>query len=100
MVRKTYEILNAVPEAARDDGWHKMVQQPGYLFSRTLDEVDWPALTVARGDMLDCVRKLRADGGAELRVLGSLSIARQLAEAACSIVSDCTFVHWSFQRRG
>src|SRR3954463_11766325 len=81
MGRKTYELLNAVPEAARDDGWHKTVRQRGYLFSRTLDKVDWPGLTPVRGSLTDHVREFRADGGPELRVLGSLSIARQLAEA-------------------
>ena len=34
--RKTYELLSSVPAEARDEGWQKTTQQPGYLFSRTL----------------------------------------------------------------
>jgi dihydrofolate reductase len=81
MGRKTYEVLNSVPEQARDDGWRKTTEEPGYLFSRTLDAVEWPGLQLVRSDMVEFVRELKADDGPELRVLGSLSIARQLAEA-------------------
>ena len=79
--RKTYELLNALPAEARDEGWRKSTQQPGYLFSRTLDGCDWPGLELVREDMVGFVRKLKQDGGSELRVLGSLSIMRQLVEA-------------------
>ena len=79
--RKTYELLNALPAEARDEGWHKSARQPGYLFSRTLNRCDWPGLELVREDMVGCVRKLKQDSGPELRVLGSLSIVRQLVEA-------------------
>ena len=79
--RKTYELLNSLPEAARDDGWRKSTQQPGYLFSRTLDACEWPGLELVREDMIEFVRELKGDDGPELRVLGSLSIMRQLIEA-------------------
>lgn len=81
MGRKTYEVLNSVPEQARDDGWRKTTEEPGYLFSRTLEMVEWPGLQLVRTDMVDFVRDLKADDEPELRVLGSLSIARQLAQA-------------------
>jgi dihydrofolate reductase len=79
--RKTYELLNRVPEEARDEGWHKTTKQPGYLFSRQLDRVDWPGLELVRSEMVDFVHGLKEGDGPELRVLGSLSIARQLADA-------------------
>jgi dihydrofolate reductase len=79
--RKTYEMLNSLPAEARDDGWRKTTQQPGYLFSRTLKSCDWPGLELIRDDMVDFVRKLKRNDGSELRVLGSLSVMRQLVEA-------------------
>jgi len=80
MGRKTYEMLNALPAEARDEGWRKLTQQSGYLFSRTLEHCDWPGLELVRDDLVGFVRKLKQDGGSELRVLGSLSIMRQLVE--------------------
>ena len=79
--RKTYELLNSLPAEARDDGWRKSTQQPGYLFSRTLKSCEWPGLELIRDDMVDFVRKLKRDDGSELRVLGSISVMRQLIEA-------------------
>ncbi len=81
MGRKTYELMNGLPEEARDEGWHKTTEQPGYLFSRTLDRCDWPGLELVHDDMVGFVRELKQDDGPELRVLGSLSIMRQLVEA-------------------
>ena len=80
MGRKTYEMLNALPAEARDEGWRKMTQQPGYLFSHTLEHCEWPGLDLIRDDLAGFVRNLKQDGGSELRVLGSLSIMRQLVE--------------------
>jgi dihydrofolate reductase len=79
--RKTYELLNSLPAEARDEAWRKSIQQTGYLFSRTLEACEWPGLEIVRDDMMGFVRRLKQDGGPELRVLGSLSIMRQLLEA-------------------
>lgn len=76
--RNTYEMLNDLPNEARDEGWQKMTEQPGFLFSRTLESCNWPGLEVVRDDMVDFVRRLKQDSGPELRVLGSISIMRQL----------------------
>jgi dihydrofolate reductase len=81
MGRKTYELMNALPEEARDEGWHNTTKQPGYLFSRTLKTCEWPGLELVGDDMLGFVRKLRKGDGIELRVLGSLSVMRQLIDA-------------------
>jgi len=79
--RKTYEMMNSLPVEARDAGWKKTTQQPGYLFSRTLKSCDWPGPELIRDDMVEFVRKLKRDDGSELRVLGSISVMRQLFEA-------------------
>lgn len=81
MGRKTYELLNDLPEDAKDDGWRRTTEQPGYLFSRTLKKVEWPGLELVSEDMVEFVRKLKRGAGPELRILGSLSIIRQLAAA-------------------
>jgi dihydrofolate reductase len=81
MGRKTYELMNALPEEARDEGWDKTTRQPGYLFSRTLKTCEWPGLELVADDMVGFVRKLKQDDGTEVRVLGSLSLMRQLIEA-------------------
>jgi dihydrofolate reductase len=81
MGRKTYEMLNNVPQEARDEAWRKMIEAPGFLFSRTLDKADWPGLEIVGDGMTGFVRDLKADGGSELRILGSLSLVRQLAGA-------------------
>jgi dihydrofolate reductase len=78
--RHTYEMLNALPEQNRDEGWHKTAATKGWLFSRTLGKSDWPGLQVVREDMIGFVRQLKAQEGSELRVLGSLSLVRQFSE--------------------
>jgi dihydrofolate reductase len=81
MGRKTYQLLNSLPAEARDEGWRKSTQQPGYLFSRTLKSCEWPGLELIHDDMVEFVRKLKGEDGSELRVLGSVSVMRQLIEA-------------------
>lgn len=78
MGRKTYELLNGLPAEARDESWRKMTLTPGYLFSTTLKTCEWPGFKLVGDDMLGFVRKLKQEGGSELRVLGSLSLMRQL----------------------
>ncbi len=81
MGRRTYELMNSLPDQAKDEGWQKTTQQPGFLFSRTLQEPAWPGLRLVSSDAVEFLRKLKQDGGTELRVLGSLSIMRQLVAA-------------------
>jgi dihydrofolate reductase len=75
--RKTYEMLNNLPGQARDDAWEKMTRLPGWLFSRTLKRCDWPGLEIVSDDLPAFLRRLKADDGSELRILGSLSLVRQ-----------------------
>jgi dihydrofolate reductase len=79
--RRTYEALATPPDEARDLGWQRMVYTPGFLFSRTLETTDWPRLKIVRDDLVAFVRELKRDQGPELRVLGSLSLVRQLLAA-------------------
>lgn len=79
--RRTYEALAELPDAVRDDGWRSMVATPGWLFSSTIRTTDWPGLTIVRTDLVGFVRDLKHKDGPELRILGSLSLVRQLLAA-------------------
>jgi dihydrofolate reductase len=81
MGRKTYAMLNGLPDEAKDEGWHRMVTAPTVVFSKTLTAVDWPGATLCAADAVDEVRRLKADGGDDMRTIGSLSLARQLIAA-------------------
>ena len=59
MGRRTYTMLNELPNEARDDGWERMVNAPTTVFSRTLDTVEWPGATLCADDAIDEVRRLR-----------------------------------------
>lgn len=79
--RKTYDMLNSLPDEARDEGWKTMAETPGWLFSHDLEKTDWPGLTIVRDDMVDFVRELKRTDGSELRTLGSVSLVQQLLKA-------------------
>ena len=81
MGRRTYTMLDGIPEEARDEGWHRMVTAPTIVFSRTLTSVQWPGATVCANEAIDEVRGLKQAGGEDLRTIGSLSLARQLLDA-------------------
>ncbi len=79
--RRTYEMLNGLPDEARDEGWKTMTTTPGWLFSRTLKAANWSGLSIVRDDLVGFVRELKHTDGCELRTLGSLSLLRQLLAA-------------------
>lgn len=79
--RRTYDALNAVRSQDRDEEWNKMAQTPGWVFSRTLDTVEWPGLEIVRDDAGGHISKMKQREGAEIRILGSLSLVRQLVGA-------------------
>jgi dihydrofolate reductase len=78
MGRKTYSLLSSLPEEARDEGWYRMTEAPTVVFSRTLGSASWPGARVNGNDVVDEVPALTASADADLRVVGSLSLVRQL----------------------
>ena len=84
--RKTYEMMagfwptpaarEQMPEVA--EGMNSM---PKIVFSRTLSGVDWPNTRLVKGDPAAEVRRLKADGGPDMVVLGSGTIVAQLTGA-------------------
>jgi len=81
MGRRTYEILAGLPDEARDESWERMNQLDKVVFSRTLQQTVWPNTRICSADLVDEVRRMKADSDVPLRTLGSLSLARQLTNA-------------------
>jgi dihydrofolate reductase len=72
---------NAEPEA-RDPWVTRMRDLPATVVSSTLQgPLDWPDATVARGDAVDVVARLKEESGVPLRSHGSLSMNRALMAA-------------------
>src|SRR4051812_11152659 len=66
----------------RDPWVTRMRNMPATVVSTTLEgPLDWPDATVARGDALDVVARLKAESEVPLRSHGSLSMNRALMAA-------------------
>lgn len=81
MGRRTYEMLASLPREAQDAFWERISTKKKVVFSRTLDQVDWPNTRICSEDLVDEVRVLKAASDVPLRSVGSLSVARQLIDA-------------------
>jgi len=66
----------------RDPWVTRMVNLPATVISTTLDgPLDWPDATIANGDAVDVVARLKEESEAPLRSHGSLSMNRALMAA-------------------
>lgn len=81
MGRRTYELLDQLPEEHRDASWHQMSQRKTAVFSRTLRETIWPNARICAGDLVEEMQRLKAGSDVPLRTVGSVSLARQLMGA-------------------
>jgi dihydrofolate reductase len=81
MGRRTYQMLASLPEEHRDESWENMSRLETVVFSTTLDTADWPRTRISSGDLVEEVRRMKAEGETPLRTVGSLSVARQLVAA-------------------
>src|SRR6478735_3638292 len=64
------------------DAEQRMVNMPATVVSSTLEgPLDWPDATVASGDAVDVVARLKAESDVPLRSHGSLSLNRALMAA-------------------
>lgn len=84
--RVTYEMMAAfwpTPQAAQmlPQVAAGMNAMPKFVASRTLDAATWQNTTLLEGDVVDAVRRLKAEPGPDLVLLGSGSIVSQLTEA-------------------
>jgi dihydrofolate reductase len=80
--RTFVQILAAGEEAVHDPWVTRMRSLPATVVSTTLAEpLDWPDASVARGDAVDVVAKLKAESDVPLLSHGSLSMNRALMAA-------------------
>ena len=77
----TYRQMSGM--AASDEvGIEELTQQSKVVFSSTLtDPLAWANTRLVTGNAVDAVRAMKADGGTELRTLGSVSLCRSLITA-------------------
>jgi dihydrofolate reductase len=80
--RRTWQVMAAAwPQRAGDPFADRMNEITKYVVSGSLGEHDltWRNTTLIRpAELMPTVRRLRAEGGGYLQVLGSLSLARAL----------------------
>jgi dihydrofolate reductase len=84
--RITYEMMAAhwPSAAARRDTPEVaagMNALPKVVFSRTLEKASWSNTAVVKEDIAAAVRRMKAESGPDMTILGSGSIVKQLAEA-------------------
>jgi dihydrofolate reductase len=78
------QMIGASPDGdeSRDPWVGRMVQLPTTVVSSTLhDPLDWPDATVASGDAVEVVRRLKEESDVPIRSHGSLSMNRALMAA-------------------
>jgi dihydrofolate reductase len=82
--RRTWQTMAAAwPDRAGDPFADRMNEIPKYVASRTLtqDDLTWPGShLLPADDGIGAIRRLRAQSGATLQVMGSASLATQLIE--------------------
>jgi dihydrofolate reductase len=84
--RRTYDLMAGywpTPLAAEQNptvarGMNEMAKT---VFSRTMRQAAWHNTSVAAGDLMDTVRRMKAETGPDMVILGSGSIVAQLAPA-------------------
>jgi dihydrofolate reductase len=82
MGRVTYEMMWGIVRDRPVEGADRMNELPKVVFSRTLKEpLEWNNSRLAKGDLVDEVRSLKAEGDEPLRTMGSLSVVKALLEA-------------------
>jgi dihydrofolate reductase len=72
----TAEARQAAPAVA--EGMNTM---PKVVFSRTMEQASWSNTTVVKGDIAAAVRRMKAEPGPDMVIMGSGSIVAQLTPA-------------------
>src|SRR5215216_6557242 len=82
MGRITYETMSAIVRDQPVEGADRMNELPKVVFSGTLWEpLEWNNSRLAKGDLVEEVRSLKAQTDDPLRTIGSLSVVRALLKA-------------------
>ncbi len=72
----TPQAMQGMPDVAR-----AMNEAPKVVFSRTLDEATWPNTRLVKSDPVAEVRRMKAQTGPGLLVMGSGTVVSQLTDA-------------------
>lgn len=59
----------------------KMMDKPKFVFTKTLDKSTWENTTLAKGELTDEVKKLKAQNGKDIIVYGGAGFVSSLVEA-------------------
>jgi len=81
MGRRTYEVLAAIPDEAKDASWRRMTELDKVVFSRTIREAGWANTRICAEELVEEMRRLKDESEVPLRTVGSLSVGRQLIDA-------------------
>ena len=82
MGRKTYKMMSDIVRDQPVEGADRMNELPKIVFSRTLEEpLGWNDSRLAKADLVEEVRSLKAKGGDPLRTIGRLSVVKALVRA-------------------
>jgi dihydrofolate reductase len=84
--RVTYELMSGywpTPAALEADPLvaERMNALPKYVFSRTLDQVDWSNTTLVKDDAAQAIARLKQEPGPGLTILGSANLAASLHDS-------------------
>jgi len=75
-------LAGSTEESVRDPWVTRMTRLPATVVSKTLQEpLDWPDATVATGDAVEIIARLKEESPVPLRSHGSLSLNRALMAA-------------------
>ena len=84
--RITYDLMAGywpMPQAAKNNPIvaERMNNLPKIVFSRTLDKATWSNTTLIKGDIVEAMRKLKAEPGPDMVIMGSGTIVAQFTDA-------------------
>lgn len=83
MGRVTYELLAAYWPLQKNNEFgiaDKLNQEPKYVVSSKLDEVNWNNTTLIKGDVAEQIRQLKRQPGGGIRLVGSARLTQSLME--------------------
>jgi dihydrofolate reductase len=79
MGRVTYEEMASFWPTSTGSYAAPMNEIPKVVFSKTLESADWPESTIARGDLVQEISRLKSEPGNVLLAWGGASFAQSLA---------------------
>lgn len=78
----TYRTMSQIVTDAEDPTFARMAEIPKVVFSATLKEpLAWPHTTVVAEDAVVALLRMKEEGSAPIRTMGSISLARSVVRA-------------------